>query len=107
LPDMRRGRVQAIPTSIGPLWIQSYYQWPPDGAPSLAGVVVTTPRLTSGGRTLAEALGEPAPSEALAPDAFRERVARLYDAMQAAQRSGDWRAYGDAWAALGRLIGRQ
>lgn len=107
LPDMRRGRVQAIPTSIGPLWIQSYYQWPPDGAPSLAGVVVTTPELTSGGRTLAEALGEPAPSEALAPDAFRERVARLYDAMQAAQRSGDWRAYGDAWVALGRLIGRQ
>ncbi len=107
LPDMRRGRVQAIPTSIGPLWIQSYYQWPPDGAPSLAGVVVTTPRLTSGGRTLAEALGEPAPAEALAPDAFRERVARLYDAMLAAHRSGDWRAYGEAWVALGRLIGRQ
>jgi hypothetical protein len=107
LPDMRRGRVQAIPSSIGPLWIQTYYQWPPDGTPLLAGVVVTSPDLTRAGRTLAEALGEPALADVLAPDAFRERVARLYDAMQAAQRSGDWRAYGEAWSALGRLIGRQ
>jgi uncharacterized membrane protein (UPF0182 family) len=107
LPDMRRGRVQTIPSSIGPLWIQSYYQWPPDGSPVLAGVVVTSPRETKAGRTLAEALGEAAPSDALPPDAFRERVARLYDAMQAAQRISDWRAYGEAWSALGRLIGRQ
>lgn len=107
LPAMRRGRVQAIPSSVGPLWIQSYYQWPPDGAPSLAGVVVRSPRETKAGRTLAEALGESIPAEALSPDAFRERIARLYDVMQAAQRSGDWRAYGEAWNALGRLIGRQ
>jgi hypothetical protein len=106
-PDMRRGRVQAIPSSVGPLWIQSYYRWPPDGAPSLAGVVVSSPRETKAGRTLAEALGESAPGDELAPDAFRERVARLYDALQAAQRAGDWRAYGEAWSSLGRLIGRQ
>ncbi len=107
LPGMRRGRVQTIPSSVGPLWIQSYYQWPADGAPSLAGVVVSSPRETKAGRTLAEALGESLPAEALSPDAFRERIARLYDAMQAAQRIGDWRAYGEAWNALGRLIGRQ
>jgi hypothetical protein len=52
-------------------------------------------------------LGEATPNDALPPDAFRERVARLYDAMQAAQRASDWRAYGEAWSALGRLIGRQ
>jgi hypothetical protein len=52
-------------------------------------------------------LGEPGPSSrALNGDAFRERVSRLYDAMQAALRVGDWRAYGEAWAALGRLLQR-
>jgi len=106
LPDMRRGRVQAIPTPVGPVWIQSYYQWPPDAAPSLAGVVVSSRQQTRAGRTLTEVLGGRAGAEELAPDAFRERVARLYDAMTAAQRIGDWRAYGQAWSDLGRLVGR-
>ncbi len=107
LPDMRRGRVQAIPTAAGPIWVQSYYAWPADGAPRLAGVVVTTSERTVAGRTLSEALGERVlPSAAIAPDAFRERVATLYEAMLAAQRVGDWRAYGEAWSALGRLLDR-
>ncbi len=107
LPNARRGRVQAIPTADGAAWIQSYYDWPRDGSPRLAGVVVSRGRETVAARTLAEALGEPSPtSRALTGDAFRERVARLYDAMQAALRAGDWRAYGEAWAALGRLLQR-
>jgi len=96
--------VQAVPTETGPAWIQSYYTWPADGAPRLAGVVVRRGEQLSTGRTLAEALGVRIPVSAVANDAFRERVARLYNAMQAALRAGDWRAYGDAWAALGRLL---
>lgn len=107
LSNARRGRVQAIPTVNGAAWIQSYYEWPRDGVPRLAGVVVSTRRETVAARTLGEALGEPAlGSRTLEGDAFRERVARLYDAMQASLRAGDWRAYGEAWAALGRLLQR-
>jgi hypothetical protein len=104
LPDARRGRVQAVPTDAGPVWVQSYYTWPADGAPRLAGVVVRQGERLQTGRTLAEALGVRVPTAGLPNDAFRERVSRLYAAMQAALRAGDWRAYGDAWAALGRLL---
>lgn len=106
LPNARRGRVQAIPTEGGALWVQSYYDWPPDGDPQLAGVVVSSRQGVVAARTLGEALGERRPDSGLSGDAFRERVGRLYDAMQAAQRTGDWRAYGEAWAALGRLLQR-
>jgi len=106
LPDARRGRVQAIPTAAGAVWVQSYYEWPQDAEPRLAGVVVIQDGRASAARTLAEALGERSGADRPVGDAFRERVARLYDAMQAAQRSGDWRAYGEAWAALGRLLQR-
>lgn len=106
LPNARRGRVQAIPTSDGATWVQSYYDWPRDGSPRLAGVVVSRNDSTVAAHTLAEALGERSPATRLDGDAFRERVARIYDAMQAALRAGDWRAYGDAWAALGRLLQR-
>jgi uncharacterized protein len=104
LPDARRGRVQAVPTEGGTAWVQSYYAWPADGPPRLAGVVVRRGESLTTGRTLAEALGVRLPVSAVPNDAFRERVARLYGAMQAALRAGDWRAYGDAWAALGRLL---
>lgn len=106
LPDARRGRVQAIPTATGAMWVQSYYEWPPEGEPRLAGVVVSRDGTVTAARTLAEALGERRAADAPAGDAFRERVARLYDTMQAALRAGDWRAYGEAWAALGRLLQR-
>lgn len=107
LANSRRGRVQAVPTDRGALFVQSFYEWPEDGPPRLAGVAVLTGERTTVGRTLAEALGVPAsPVVALPGDVFRARVGALYDAMVAALRAGDWRAYGDAWAALGRLLGR-
>lgn len=106
LPNARRGRVQAVPTPDGALWVQSYYDWPRDGEPRLAGVVVSGRGGAVAARSLAEVLGERRAETGLEGDAFRERVARLYDALQAAQRAGDWRAYGEAWAALGRLLQR-
>jgi uncharacterized membrane protein (UPF0182 family) len=104
LPNARRGRVQAIPTTEGAVWVQSYYDWPRDGEPRLAGVVVSRDGNTVAGRTLSEALGERRRDTQLTADAFRARVTRLYDAMQAALAAGDWRAYGEAWAALGALL---
>lgn len=106
LPQGRRGRVQSIPTERGPAWVQSHYIWPEDGAPRLAGVVVTLDGRTRAGRTLGEALGLRPEVAPLPADAFRERVSRLYAAMQAALRAGDWQAYGEAWAALGRVLER-
>ncbi len=106
LPNARRGRVQAIPTTEGAVWVQSYYDWPRDGEPHLAGVVLSRPSGIVAARSLGEALGERRAEGRLAGDAFRDRVARLYGAMQAALRAGDWRAYGEAWAALGRLLQR-
>ena len=108
LKDSRRGRVQAIPTTAGVAFVQSFYEWPADGAPRLAGVVVLKGERTSVGRTVADALGQSLdPSSRGVPaDQFRAQVAQYYDAAAAALRSGDWRAYGEAWAALGRLLGR-
>ena len=109
LPHARRGRVQVLPMRSGVAFVQSFYDWPSDEAPRLAGVAVLVDGRTGVGRTLAEALGvrgdaagPPVPAALL-----RDRAAALYDAMNAALRAGDWRAYGDAWAALGRLLGRQ
>lgn len=108
LAHSRRGRVQTVPTAAGTVFTQSFYEWPPDGPPRLAGVVALTNGRTTVGRTLAEALGQrqASPERGLPVEVFRARVAALYDAMAAALRAGDWRAYGEAWAALGRLLGR-
>ena len=108
LSHSRRGRVQSIPTAQGAAFTQSFYEWPPDGPPRLAGVVVLMQGRTMVGRSLAEALGqrEEAVARGMPVEVFRARVATLYDAMAAALRAGDWRAYGEAWAALGRLLGR-
>lgn len=105
--NSRRGRVQAIPTDAGTMFVQSFYEWPADGPPRLLGVAVLAGERVTVGRSLAEALGGPDPVATRLPaDALRARAGALYDAMGAALRAGDWRAYGDAWAALGRLLGR-
>jgi len=106
--DSRRGRVQAIPSVRGPIFVQSFYEWPADGAPRLAGVVALRGTERRVGRTLADALGQASTDvgRELPTEAFRAQVAQLYDAMGAALRAGDWKAYGEASAALGRLLGR-
>ena len=108
LKDSRRGRVQAIPVRDGVAFVQSFYEWPVDGPPRLTGVVVLKSARTFVGRTVANALGESVePTGRDVPaEIFRARAAQLYDAAAAALRVGDWRAYGEAWAALGRLLGR-
>jgi hypothetical protein len=41
-----------------------------------------------------------------APVDLRAAASALYDSLRADQRRGDWRAYGDHWDALGRVLGR-
>ena len=108
LPHARRGRVQVLPVPGGVVFAQAFYEWPPDGPPRLAGVATVEAERPRTGRTLAAAQGiRELPADlALPAEVFRSRVAALYDAMQAALRAGNWRAYGEAWAALGRLVGR-
>ena len=108
LEDSRRGRVQALPGRDGPVFVQSFYQWPADGPPRLAGVAVLAGERRFAGRTVADALGQSAEvgGRGLTTELLRAQAAQYYDAMGAALRAGDWRAYGDAWAALGRLLGR-
>jgi hypothetical protein len=108
VPNSRRGQVQVLPTTIGVAYVQGFYDWPAEGAPRLLGVSVALGGRAQGGRTIAEAVGVRPPSATSIPDAvFRARVTALYEAMQAALRAGDWRAYGDAWAAMGELLGRR
>jgi hypothetical protein len=56
------------------------------------------------GASLSEALGVTRPLAATGTASLRARVAALYDAMSGAMRRGDWRAYGEAYAQLGRLL---
>ena len=109
LPNARRGRVQAVPTAGGIAFVQSFYEWPADGPPRLLGVTVLRKGTRSAGRSVREALGQGAYADRTAPtsgDALKRQAGSLYDAMRAAQRVGDWRAYAEAWEALGRLLGR-
>ena len=100
----RRGHVQLIPAATGMAYVQSFYEWNPDAPPSLTGVVVLQRGAIHKGATLAEALGVTRPIATNAGASLRARVAALYDVMSAAMRRGDWKAFGDAFSQLGRLL---
>jgi uncharacterized membrane protein (UPF0182 family) len=100
----RRGHVQLIPTADGIAFVQSFYEWPPDVPPSLAGVVVLQKGQVHTGATLREALGLTRAPSSAGMGTIRARVTALYDAMSSAMRRGDWKAFGDAYAELGRLL---
>ncbi len=99
----RRGRVQVVPTTAGPLVVQAFYEWLPDRAPSQAGVAMIAAGARHAGATLAVVLGGIG-HEARADAGLRTRLARLYAALQEARRRGDWVAFGRAMDGLGRLI---
>lgn len=98
----RRGRVQVIPTSTGVLLVQSFYEWIPERAPTLAGIVALRGGEASTATSLAAAFGAPAHT-AGPDDHLRLRVARIYAALQDALRRADWIAFGRAMAELRRV----
>jgi hypothetical protein len=97
-----------VPTAADAAFVQSTYASRGQGTISLAGVGVSRHDSVAWGRSLADALGTPLTSTevALAPTEFRARAAALYDSLRASMRRADWRAYGEHWDALGRLLGR-
>jgi hypothetical protein len=99
----RRGRVQVIPGEDGPTFVQSFYEWPPDGPPVLAGVAVLERGVPRTAPSLADAFGR-ARAGAAGPLSLRARAVALYEAMGVALRRGDLRAFGESYAALGRLL---
>jgi hypothetical protein len=100
----RRGRVQVVPTTGGLYLFQSFYDWPPERAPSLRGVVSLHAGATRAGSSLVTALG--APSHPAGDDgAVRIRVAKLYAELRDAMRRSDWSAFGRALDALGQVVG--
>jgi uncharacterized protein len=104
-----RGPVKAVPISGNLAFVQSVYGWNRQGgAPSMLRVNVIVGDTARTGRTLADIVGVVAgrgPSP-VPPQDFRGRVEALYDAMRAALERGDLRAFGDAYNALGELLGR-
>ncbi len=102
----RRGRVQVIPTDSGALAVQSFYEWVPERAPSLSGIVAIQGGQVRTAASLASAFGAPA---RLTEDdeRLRLRIARIYAGLQDALRRGDWPAIGRAIDELGRLSARR
>jgi hypothetical protein len=103
-PFAKRGRVQLIPAAGGIAYVQTFYEWPPDAPPAIAGVVVLQHGQVRTGASVGEALGVTRPVAATGTAAIRARVTALYDAMSDAMRRGDWRAFGAAFSQLGRLL---
>jgi hypothetical protein len=113
-----RGRIRALLVGGHMTFVQPAYAWRTDGPPALAGVAVATEDSVWSAATLIAATGGSRPlatgDEAPATDAdttrgsgaFRAQVRAVYDAMRDALRHGDLAAFGSAYGALGRLVGR-
>ena len=106
-----RGAVRALPVAGAAVFAQTAYDWRTQGAPSVAVVGVFANDSAAAGRTFADAVGAPAfetpDGGSLQPEDFRSRVDAAYQAMQAALRAGDLRAFGEAFDSLGALLRRQ
>lgn len=98
------GPMQVLPTTDGPFFLQPLYRWHADGPPELALVALADGDSIRRAPTLEEAVASPDLLEGEAGDGA-SRASRLYAAMRDALRRGDWRAFGDAFDALGRVLG--
>ena len=114
---LRRGRIVAVPTAAGLLYLQAVQWARGDGSTVVARVAITDGARVGVGSTTLEALSRlgvtvsPAPTSGaapvdLVPAAGEVGAARWYDAMRQAMRRGDWSAFGAAFDSLGRVLGR-
>lgn len=114
---LRRGRIVALPTTAGFLYLQAVQWTRGDGSTVVARVAITDGARVGVGSTTLEALSRlgvtvgPASTTGAAPmdvvpAAGEASAARWYDAMRQAMRRGDWSAFGAAFDSLGRVLGR-
>jgi uncharacterized protein len=104
------GRVRVVPQRGGQAaYVQPFYAWPRDAAPSLASVAVRDAEGTRAARSLTAALGLPEPvgpvRGAVTDDALDLARAR-YEALRRALSRGDWAGFGAALEALGTALER-
>ncbi|MCA0376204.1 MAG: UPF0182 family protein [Gemmatimonadetes bacterium] len=114
-PRLRRGRITALVTDRGPLYLQAVQWLRGDGTLVIARVGVTDGTRLGLGAGLADALADmgaapPPRGGPTTPATLREvrdeDAGRLYDAMREAARRGDWTAFGAAFDSLGRALRR-
>jgi len=102
--------VRAIPVGDDIAFVQSAYTTRGEGAPALARVSVFYRDSLRSGQSLAQFLGA-LPSGAAASQSpaaagdLRSRADSLYKVMRDAMRRGDWATFGQAFDALGKLLG--
>jgi len=105
------GPVRAIPTSDGPLFVQTTYAWRVDSPPVVRRVTLRMPDGTiRHGRSVADAAGIARTgvdtSATATRETFEEQVRSLYAQMRIALVRGDWEGFGKAYTALGDLLAR-
>jgi hypothetical protein len=102
-----RGPVRSIPHSRGVAFAQTTYTARGDGTLAVARVVVAEDDSVRSGATVMAAIGVAPTSVTLppsTPEEFRSRVEAHYRQMREALARSDWRAFGEAYEALGRLL---
>ncbi len=102
-----RGPVRSIPHARGMAFAQTTYTARGDGTLAIARVVVADDDSLRSGPSAMTAIGVTPSSVTLppaTPEEFRSRVEGHYRQMRDALARGDWRAFGDAYEALGRLL---
>ncbi len=102
-----RGPVRVIPRNTSISFIQTAYVVRSDGSVQALATSVLTGDSLGVGTSIAAAAGVPEPRLPDAPisiEEFRSRVAGVYADMREAMRRGDFRSFGLAYDALGRLL---
>lgn len=108
-----RGAVRVLPVAGDLAFTQTAYAWRAQGggAPTVAHVSLLFGDSLRAAPTLARMVGtlplpfQPAVAAPESPADFRASVDSLYRTMRDALSRGDWRAFGEAFDALGRLSG--
>ncbi|HEY9228064.1 MAG TPA: hypothetical protein VIP11_15515, partial [Gemmatimonadaceae bacterium] len=95
----------AVPVRGGIGFVQPRYRWRPPNVPSLFRV---TTLAGDTARSIAPNAAAPTrpPETQPAPGDLKATVNALYTTMREALKRGDWAAFGRAFDALGRALGR-
>jgi hypothetical protein len=102
-----RGPVRALPVGKGVAFVQTAYAGRSDGSVQALATAVLNGDSLGVGTTIAAAVGMPEPQASETPltaAEFRARIANIYADMREAMRRGDFRAFGQSYESLGRLL---